>query len=70
MKKLIIIAIATVLAQITGWSILILAGINFLWLLVKDTTLFSWWVLMYTFLGFVVCVAVAIWSYVWLKMKS
>jgi len=47
------ISIVGALVFLSGHAIWILSGINFIWLLVRDVTLFSWWIPVYCFIVFV-----------------
>lgn len=49
-------ALCTILANVFGYAIPILAVVNFAWLLFKDYTLFSWWVLLWLAGGFLLSV--------------
>jgi uncharacterized membrane protein len=48
--------LSTITAYILGWSLPILSIVNFLWLLVKDVTLFSWWWVVWMGIGFVLSI--------------
>lgn len=58
MKNLISMIVGTIGANVTGYALVILALVNFVWLLVKDETLFSWWILLYVFIAFLLCLVV------------
>lgn len=55
MKKAIPAVVGAILSNITGHGAWILALVNFVWLLVKGTTLFSWWIPIGTAIAFVIC---------------
>lgn len=60
--KIILSFVGTILAGIAAWilgySLPILVVVNLIWLLVKDQVLFSWWVIVYVLIGFIVSVLV------------
>ena len=62
-KVVLMILVGSIGAQITGYGTAMLALVNFVWILVKDQALFSWWVLLVTFIAFVVCCVVAMFGY-------
>jgi hypothetical protein len=59
-----VIGLITFLATFLMWALGNLAWIltvaNFLWLLVRGVTLFSWWVPVLCAIGFAICVAIII----------
>lgn len=54
--KSIILLISAVVANISGWGFITLGAIDFLWLLVKGVTLFSWWWLVVAGIIFVISI--------------
>ena len=55
MKKILFGAIGAV---VFGNSVWVLALVNFVWLLVKNTALFSWWWVIGSIIGFLVSLAI------------
>lgn len=58
--NMIIIFASGIVANIIGWATPILALANFVWFLVKDETLFSWWVVIYMIIAFLAAVGVGL----------
>jgi hypothetical protein len=49
---------AAIVAQLVVYAIPVLALVNFIWLLVKDELLFSWMVIAYLAIVFIIAIAI------------
>jgi hypothetical protein len=55
---------AAIVAQLVGYAIPVLALVNFIWLLVKDELLFSWMVIAYLAIVFIIAIILILYSFI------